>query len=300
MTSHLDHPEVIPSDNPIITQAVIADIEQRYQESLSNAIYVFPRHKSQQNPTDISLDSMNGVSSYNLYTQNPTMTTIGEQPHTRPSSKASASDGISSDATKETRSAANGNKKLEYVKAELESIEKKVVSLGQEDLLALYKKTMNVYQETVKETPKSESKAKEAKPLIVKIIKNRDPKTKDLENAYRSQAKSSQPTDRKTAYKKDDKQIPGTKEVKQGKDLTKFSKEFVNFLKEKTTQIKENMKPVLTTETDDEKLDTVRQITELGPVLTEEKPASVEKKPETKPTPKKTVNLYVCYKSSSV
>jgi len=295
MTSHLD----IPSDNPIITQAVIADIEQRYQESLPNSIYVFPRHKSQQNHTDISLDSMNGVSSYNLYTQNPTVTTINEQPHTRPSSKASASDGISSEATKETRSAAQGNKKLEYVKAELESIEKKVVSLGQEDLLVLYRKTMNAYRETVKETPKSEAKAKETKPLVVKIIKNRDPKVKDLENAYRSQAKSTQPTDRKTTtYKKDEKQIPGTKETK--KDVTKFSKEFVNFLKEKTTQIKENMKPVLTTETDDEKLDTVRQITDLGPVQTEEKPVSVEKKPEGKPTPKKTVNLYVCYKSSSV
>jgi len=310
------------ADIPMITQAVIEDLEQRYQESVTNSIYVFPRHKSKDDHTDISLDSMNGVALYNLNSQNPTISTVNEGTHTRPSSKASESEGVSSEPVKESKSAAQGNKKLEFVKAELESIEKKVVSLGQEELLVLYRKTMNAYRETVNEPPKTDTKAEVealvqksaekkkyqrqesqpqgSKPLVVKIVKNRSPKEKELEGAYKSQGKM---TDKKAVSvpKKEEKKISPQK-----KDMTKFSKEFVHFLKEKTTQIKENMKPVLTTETDDDKLDTVRQITELGPAQTEEKPlvtvpSSIEKKSEVgKPTPKKTVNLYVCYKSSSV
>ena len=260
MTTPFDHKTLPDPQNSVSINAFIQDIETRYNNSLTNHMYVFPKHLSSNSSLNTSLKSLDEAKSYNLHSQNAKRYCLPPE-NTRPSSQESLIEEYGTILTKDLK-INEGNVAFED-RAVLDTFEKKVLSLGREDLIDLFKKRMTPHQENldalVKENKEtSQGKRNEngsvAKTLVMKIVKERESKKKDMDmgpGPYGLQQRIIENKDKKPSVvqRKDDKIRENSREKSQSKyamqikEFVKFSKEFGNLLQKKAAKEKVNQNP---------------------------------------------------------
>jgi len=262
MTTPFDNQPHQNSQSTVPMNAFKQDIENRFNQSLTNHMYVFPKHLSCESSLNTSLKSLDEAKSYNLHSQNAKRNCVPE--NTRPSSQESLLEESGQIIPQELKSK-EGTLIFDEVKAEMNTLEKKVLSLGKEDLMNLYKKTMVTYQDTVKDEQNQSKEGKQntsgvkgengsvAKTVVMKIIKERDIKKKES-NPYGIQQKvTTENRDKKMhiSQRKEEKPNDASKErskskyAMQIKEFVKFSKEFGKLLKGKVTRDNSEQKTTL-------------------------------------------------------